>query len=953
MPNKKIEEIFKEYNTGKDGLSSEEAEKRLKKYGENKIETKKKTPWWMHFIKEFTDLMVIILIIAVIIAGFAGEWKDATVILFIVFLNAIIGFIQKYKAEKAIEALKKMVAPHARVVRNGKEQQIDAKELVPGDIIILQEGDRVTADARLIEESELETQEAPLTGESMPVNKTVGDDDEEDEDEKEMKGENSEKSNRHFVYMGTDVVHGSGRAVVVNTGMDTKFGQIADLTTTTKKDKSPLQKELHRIGVFVGKITFVISAILIAIGYFIQNEPFVETFLFAASVAVAAVPEGLPATVTIALAIGVQRLARKNAIIRQLASVETLGSTTHICTDKTGTLTKNEMTVKRLVFDSYVAQISGVGYNPVGAVLIKTKDKDYTIGDFDSDSEDRKLRKEDLKDLQKNVTHLYEDLELISKIGVLCNNAELTVETKDAKKDYDILGDPTEGAFLPMSLKIGFNLEQFRDSYEKKYEISFESARKRMSVIHKEKESGKYFIFTKGAPDAVVEQCNRIVSGGRVIKLDGETKEKILKQNEKMAKNALRVIGFAYSEVEKKKKYDSDHDEKDLIFVGLAGMIDPPRSDVKEAVHLAKKAGIKTYIITGDHGLTAEAIGKQIDLIKDGDDHKIIKGSEIKDMSEDDLKELFKDSEKDVIFARVGPEDKLKIVSALKELNTVVAVTGDGVNDAPALKRADIGVAMGITGTDVSKEASNMVLADDSFSTIIRAVKEGRTIYENLKKFVFYIFSCNIGELITVFSGIIFALPPPLTAILILSVDIGTDVLPALALGVDPPEEGIMKRKPRDPNEKILNLPFIGRFIYVGIFTGLIVVSTYIWELYDQGWTWGEELSGDSYTYIKASTFAFAMLVLIQMVNAYNARSSYQSVFKLGFFSNLWLLGAIIISLGVAYILVDVPFFQEWVGTTALDFKEWMVIIVASFAILLVEEIRKAIYRWKYLEKES
>jgi potassium/sodium efflux P-type ATPase len=932
MKTKTIDEIYKDLNTSADGLTSAEASSRLKKYGPNELKVKKRKPWWLHFLQEFTDLMVVILIIAAVIAGLAGEWRDATVILVIVLINAIIGFVQKFRAEKAIEALKKMVAPTAHVIRDGKEQQIKAKELVPGDIIILNEGDRITADARVIEQSELETQEAALTGESTNVPKHA----------------NTDEEGSNFVYMGTDVAHGSGKAVVVHTGMDTKFGKIAHLTSTTKKDKSPLQKELFRIGVFVGKITLAISGILILAGIFIQKQEFVDTFLFATSVAVAAVPEGLPATVTIALALGVQRLAKKQSIVRQLSSVETLGSTSHICTDKTGTLTRNEMTVKEAYFDNYSAEIGGAGYRPWGAVLIKGKDKrTHLIGDIDSDEEDYEKRRDQLTEIKEKETPLYSSLHIMGAISVLCNNATLD------KSNYTMFGDPTEGCLLTFTNKLGFNFNDFTENYKKVYEHSFDSKRKRMSVIYKNKESGEQTLFMKGAPDSVIEICTHIMVNGREMNLDEETKEKILKQNEKMAKKALRVIAFAYRPIKEKNEYKTEEDERKMVFAGLTGMIDPPRKDVKKAVKMAKQAGIKVYIITGDHGLTAEAIAKQIGLVNDKVKHKIITGKKVADLTDKQLEKLFKNEKEDIIFARTDPEDKLRIVAALKHLGHIVAVTGDGVNDAPALKRADIGIAMGITGTDVSKEASNMVLADDSFSTIINAVKEGRTIYENLKKFVFYIFSCNIGELITVFSAIILALPPPLTAILILSVDIGTDVLPALALGVDVSEKGIMSKQPRDPKKKIMDKPFVARFLYVGLFIGAIVVAAYFWSLFEQGWQWGDPLSQDSDIYIKSSTFAFALLVLIQMVNAYNSRSSSRSVFQMGFFNNLWLLGAIMISLGVVYMLVEVPFFNKWIHTAPLEWYEWFVIVGASFSILVVEEIRKLVVRLRHVSKSK
>ncbi len=929
METKTIEQIYKELNTSAEGLSSSEAASRIEKYGKNELKTKKKTPWWVAFLKEFADLMVIILIIAAVFAYFAGDTRDAVVIFFIVLLNAIIGYIQEYKAEKAIEALKKMMAPNARVIRGGKEIEINAKLLVPGDIIVLQEGDKITADARVIEENELETQEATLTGESTPVSKH---------------SEPGDPSN--LIYMGTDVAHGSGKAVVISTGMQTKFGNIAKLTTQTKKDKTPLEKELFKLGMFVGKITLVISAILIAVGIFIQGQDIIYAFIFAASVAVAAVPEGLPATVTIALAFGVQRLAKKKSIIRQLSSVETLGSTTHICTDKTGTLTKNEMTVKKVYLNEYDAQVGGVGYMPWGAVLFKSKTKHhFLIGDIDSQEEEFEKRKTQLEKIKADEKSLYDSLEMLGTICNLCNNAALTPEeNENHERVYTMLGDPTEGALLTFAQKIGFNPDETKEKYKKLHELAFDSDRKRMSVIMKDNKTEKNYVFTKGAPDALLEISKKIMINGRIINLDEETKKKILEKNENMAKQALRVIGFAYKEIENKDHFSIKEDESDLVFVGLVGMIDPPRRDIKRAIVLAKKAGIKVYIVTGDQGLTAEAIAKQIGLVNHGG-HEIITGKDLAAMKDEDLIKIFKDQEKEVIFARTSPEDKLRIVSLLKSLDHVVAVTGDGVNDAPALKRADIGIAMGLTGTDVSKEASNMILADDSFSTIITAVQEGRTIYENLKKFVFYIFSCNTGELIVVFSAVVFAIPAPLTAILILCVDLGTDVLPALALGVDPPEKGIMELPPRSPKAKIMDRAFIGRFLYLGLFIGAIVVGTYFWSLFEQGWHWGEPLAVTDTMHIKSSTFAFAILVLIQMVNAYNSRSSVRSVFQMGFFNNLWLLGSVAISVATVYMLVEVPFFNTWIHTAPLAWYEWLVIIVGSFAILVVEEIRKLVVR--------
>lgn len=920
------QELFQKYQTNLNGLSRTQAAERLKKDGLNRLVGKSKKSLLVTFVEEFKDLMVIILIIAAVLAIIGGEVSDAAVILFIVFLNACIGFIQKYKAEKAIEALKKMVAPKARVLRDGTQTEIGAEEIVVGDILILSEGDSIGADALLFEVNEMETQESTLTGESLPVQKL-------DYDILETQSGPSEKEN--IVYMGTNVTHGSGKAIVIHTGMGTEMGKIAKLTTETKKDLSPLQKDLLHIGSLVGKIVLVISGGLFTVGL-IQGKSFIETLLFATSVAVAAVPEGLPATVTIALAIGVQRLAKKNAIVKQLSSVETLGSTTVICSDKTGTLTKNEMTVKEIHCSAGSATVSGVGYQPIGKIQSKTLSKEQASFEF------------------------------LINIAVLCNNAELVKEeeknsapkqkrsmNKDAdsfQSTWKILGDPTEGALLTLAEKSPHSVQNIKNRFEKIAELPFDSKRKLMTVIVKNTETKEYFAFTKGAPDSIIEISSQQMGETDIHSFGSEKKKSAQQQNEKMAKKALRGLGFAYRKLETKnvehwqkaKKFPHEHIEKELIFVGLVGMIDPPRDEVKAAVEMAHKAGIRTYIITGDHGLTAEAIAKDLAIISEKRKHQVISGHELDTMPETELKKLLNNKKLDIIFARVSPEHKLRIVSALEELQEIVAVTGDGVNDAPALKKADIGIAMGITGTDVSKEAANMVLADDSYSTIVTAIQEGRTIYINLKKFIFYIFSCNIAELMTVFASVIFNLPPALTAILILCINLGTDVLPAVALGVEPAEPGIMDQKPHTPGEKIMNKAFITRYSYLGFVMGIVVMGVYIWTLYNHDWVWGAPL--DNFSYLKASTTAFALLVVIQMVNVFNARSETLSIFKMNFFSNPYLLGAVLISLVMVIAIIEVPLLQKILHTTSLSVNEWSIIMGASFIPLAAEEIRKFVF---------
>lgn len=896
MHRKTRSQLYRLFKTRQNGLVHEEVQKRLKEHGANILAAKKKKSLLREFFEEFTDLMVIILIVAAIIAGIAGEPADAGVILFIVILNATIGFFQKYKAEKALEALKNMLSPQAKVIRDGKVQEVEAKNLVPGDIILVGEGDSIPADARLLEVNELQIDESALTGESVPVYK---------QSEAINKKELNLDEHENIVFMGTAVTHGTAKALVIRTGMDTEFGKIANLTQTTEKDKSPLQKELFKIGIFVGKVTLVISGILLLAGWLWQGKPFAETFLFATSVAVAAVPEGLPATITIALAIGVQRLAKKRSIMKKLSSVETLGSTTVICSDKTGTLTRNEMTVTEAYVDDQIVTIGGQGYAPQG----KWDKASHTLQAF-------------------------------CETACLCNNAK---QSRTHNK-WGIIGDPTEGALLVASSKTTFTPIKILKQFKRIHELPFDSTRKMMTTLDQNRKTKKITAHLKGAPDEVLKICTHYTENGRTYKLTPKKRKEILAQNERMAKKALRVLAFAKRELDHegiprgKKEYSKALVEKQMIFVGLMGMIDPPRKEVFHAVEMAKKAGIKIYMVTGDFGITAQAIAQKLNIVEKG--AKVISGAELEKMKKNKLAKLLRENP-NLLFARVSPEHKLKIVRALKANGEIVAMTGDGVNDAPALKRADIGVAMGITGTDVSKEAADMILTDDSFGTIVSAIEEGRTIYNNLKKFVFYIFSCNIGELVTVFTAILLGIPAPLTAILILAVDLGTDVLPAIALGVDPPEPGLMDKPPRPQKEHIMHRGFVLHFVYLGLAIGLVVVSAYFWMLHRYDWAWGMELNHESLTYLKASTAAFALLVLIQMVNAFNSRSLQHSIFKLGIFSNRWLLGAITISIFTIIAFVELPFFQSMLHTTHLSLTEWLILAAMAFSILIIEELRK------------
>lgn len=895
------------------GFSSAEAENLLKKYGLNVIEGKKRTPLILQFLKQFEDLLVIILIVASIFAYGAGEQVDAIIIICIVFINAGIGFMQEFKAEKAIEALKKLLAPKARVIRDNVEMLIEAKYLVPGDFVILNEGDKISADCDLIEENEIRIDESVLTGESMPVKKDI------------------EKNKK--IFMGTQITHGTGSAIVAKTGMRTEFGKIAALTTETKKDKSPLQKELAHIGSFVGKITLLISLVLFLMGILVQGRGLIDTILFAVSVAVAAVPEGLPATITVALALGVQRLAKENAIVKQLSSVETLGSTTVICSDKTGTLTKNEMTVQEMVLGNFEITVRGVGYEPEGTFKIHNyQEKEPSFFDYE---------KENLPDLAYKNPDFYKHFELAMRAVAVCNNARLA--QTDPK--WHILGDPTEGALVTAAEKAGFTAQHINSKHKKIFEIPFDSGRKRMSVIAQEMETGTISAYVKGAPDTLLPLCTHIFENGQIVPMDNVKKELLLKRTDMMANRALRTIGVAYKEISKEiqRKYAQEEIEQNLIFLGIMGMMDPPREEVKEAVKLTHKAGIRVFIITGDYGLTAHAIAKELGLTKSYGVN-IITGEMLHKLSDEKLAKLVSKGQ-ETIFARVNPEDKLRIVEALKRDGEIVAVTGDGVNDAPALKRADIGIAMGITGTDVSKEAANMVLTDDSFGTIVTAVIEGRTIYENMRKFIYYIFAANIGELIAIFAAILIGTPAPLTAVLILIVNTLTDVFPSLALAVEPVERNILERPPRKKGAKIMEASFIKRYSLVGAWIGLITAGTFIWNLLANGWHFGEYLDTNSGLYIQSATMAFVVLTLFQMVHAFICRSESASIFQMKFFRNMYLVAAVFASTVATIAIVQVPVLQKYLGTTPLTTKQWLILTGVAMSLLAFEEIRKIFTR--------
>jgi magnesium-transporting ATPase (P-type) len=896
-----IEEIIKALKSSPDGLSEEEVKKRFFSFGSNEIQEKRRTPLYIKFLKQFFNFFAILLWIAGGLA-FLGEYLKPNegnlnlgiAIIGVIFINAVFTFYQEYKAERAAEALKKMLAPVAKVIRGKKELQIPAREVVVGDIILLSEGDRVPADGRLIEQYELKVNNAPLTGESIPQTRST-----EPERDELMEAKN-------IVFSGTTTVSGSGKAVVFATGMGTEFGKIAGLTQEIKEEKTPLQKE---IAFFIRVISII--AVLLGILFFFTGQvivrDFTANFIFAIGIIIANVPEGLLPTVTLTLSIASQRMARRNALIKSLNSVETLGSTTVICTDKTGTLTQNEMTVIKMFANNKELEVTGSGYRPEGALFYNGK----------------AVTAEEMK-----------ALEPFLKTALLCNNSELT--TKEGR--YVIIGDPTDGALLVLSKKF-MDTEKLLSSEERIFEIPFSSERKMMSTIYR---SEKTVAYVKGAPESVLSLSNRILIDGKEQPLSNEEKERLERVAENFEKEALRTIALAYREVIEKDSFSAKEVEQELVFLGFAGMIDPPRPEVRDAVMKCKRAGIKIVLITGDNKLTAEAIAMEAGVIEG--DPVILEGADLNKMGKDELKEVLKNQE--IIFARTAPKHKMDIVMALKEMGEVVAVTGDGVNDAPALKEADIGIAMG-AGTDVAKEASDVILIDDNFKSIVDAVMEGRTVFDNIKKFVTYILTSNVPEIVPFIIFVLFRVPLPLTVIQILAIDLGTDMVPAIALGTEPPEVDVMDRPPRSRKERMLTLRTLLRsYGFIGPIEAAAGLLGYWWVLKEGGWVSGIKLPATDPLYIKATTMCLAAIIICQIANGLQCRSIRNSVFKIGFFKNKYIfLGIateVLLILAFAYFL----FFQQFLGTGPLELKHWLFFVPFAIFIFVAEEIRKWLIRW-------
>lgn len=884
-----VEEAIEALETSPQGLSGEEARRRLVEFGPNElIEEERKSPITL-FLEQFKSFLIIILLVALAISAILGEYVDVFVILAVVIASATLGFAQEYRAEKALEALKRLTAPTAKVIRDGREVEIAARELVPGDIVLLGVGDRVPADARLIEEMNLQTDESLLTGESTPVVKTA----------EALPSGIAVPEMKNIVFTATTITYGRGKAVVTSTGMGTEVGKVADIIQSAEEEETPLEVKVGQVGRWVGVVCLMVSAVVSLLGI-LRGHEILEMFLWGVSLAVAVVPEALPAVVTGALALGVRRMASQNAIVRRLPAVETLGSVTVICSDKTGTLTKGEMTVRRAYTNGPTFEVGGVGYEPVGSFSVEGRAIDPRE----------------------------EHLQLLSKVATLCNDACLEAEGGV----WRVRGDTTEGALVVAAAKAGVRQDVVRSLFPRVGEIAFSSERKLMTTIHRTPEGG-LIACVKGAPEVVLRRCTHHLRDGSVETLTVHEEEGVLKMTERMAADALRVIGIAYRELPEAPPTFTEKDtEKELIFVGLMGMIDPPRQEVMEAIKLCEQAGIKVVMITGDHKLTAVAVAKELSLLRDGG--LVLTGSELDLIGDDELERMVEDVR---VYARVLPAHKVRIVDALKKRGHIVAMTGDGINDAPALKRADIGVAMGITGTDVTKEASDMVLADDNFATIVAAVEEGRKIYDNIKKYLTYTLAGNMDEVFTVLLIFILGFPIlPLTASQLLFVNLITDGFPAIALSVDPAAPDTMRRRPRDPKERI----FTRRVLSLIFGTALTFTAITMWLLnaYVQA---GVEL-------VRLQTTLMTMDVMSETYNTFNCRSEKESMFKMSFTSNIFILLAIPTTVLIQLAVIYIPPLNGLFHTAPMGPIELAMSFILPAAVIVVVEAGKFVWRRRH-----
>ncbi|PFE05931.1 calcium-translocating P-type ATPase, SERCA-type [Bacillus cereus] len=866
-------EVEERTNTNvKVGLSEQEAEGRLKKLGPNELQEAKRPSALVVFLSQFKDFMVLVLFGATIISAFLGEYIDAIAIVAIVIINGILGFFQERKAEKSLEALKELAAPQVTVLRNGKWIKAPSKALVLGDVIKFSSGDRIGADIRLIEASSLYIEESALTGESVPVQKKV----------EALQGENvAIGDQRNMAFMGTMITRGSGIGVVVGTGMNTAMGQIANMLQNAEQMETPLQRRLEQLGKILIVVALILTTLVVLAGVYQGNEVY-HMFLAGVSLAVAAIPEGLPAIVTVALSLGVQRMIKKRAIVRKLPAVETLGCASVICSDKTGTMTQNKMMVTHMWSGGETWYVTGQGYEPTGSFM----------------KDEQKINPTSTRSLYQLLT-----------FGCLCNNASIVKK----KKTYVLDGDPTEGALVAAAMKAGVSREALKEKFEIIHEFPFDSTRKMMSVIVRDRD-GKKFVVTKGAPDVLLQMSQTILWGNKQQPLSELYRKEVQAAIHSLGSQALRTIAVAFKPLKVTDSIEHEREvEKDFMLVGIQGMIDPPRPEVKQAVKECKEAGIKTVMITGDHKVTAMAIAEQLGILPPNG--RVIEGVELANMSVDELENIVEDT---YVFARVSPEHKLKIVKALQNKDHIVAMTGDGVNDAPAIKTADIGIAMGITGTDVAKEASSLVLLDDNFATIKSAIKEGRNIYENIRKFIRYLLASNVGEILVMLFAMMLALPLPMVPIQILWVNLVTDGLPAMALGLDKAEGDVMRRNPRHPKEGVFARGLAWKIVSRGFLIGIVTLLAFIIAFNQHP----NELK-------YAQTVAFATLVLAQLIHVFDCRSEH-SIFHRNPFGNVYLVGAVIISVLLMLVVIYYPPLQPIFSTMPVQARDWLLIVGLS-----------------------
>ena len=856
------------------GLTAAEAARRLDEYGSNELQAAHRISPWTILFEQFKNVLIVILLAATVLSAFLGHGVEAVAITVILLFSVVLGFVQEYRAERAIEALRQMAAPTATALRDGEEREVPARDLVPGDVVVLRAGNRIPADARLIEAVNLQIQEAALTGESVPVEKHAA---------PLSNPELALGDRKNMAYAGTTATYGRGRAIVAATGMKTEFGKIAQMLQTVETRKTPLQENLDKLGHTLGRAALVVVGIIVALGLF-RGQPFIEMLVFGIALAVAVVPEALTAVVTISLAIGVQRLVKRRALMRRLPAVETLGSTSVICSDKTGTLTKDEMTARKLYVAGQLLEVSGAGYEP--------------HGQFSRDG----------VSVEPSTP-----LERLLQAAALASDAHIA--RNEVAGRWQVTGDPTEGALVVVAAKAGLNKAALDARFPRVHEIPFASDTKRMTTLHSVAED--VVAFAKGAPEIILDSCERQWTADGETRLDAASRNELVETVRHMASEGLRVLAVA-----SKAGATLENAERDMTFLGLVGMIDPPRPEAKAAIQTCEQAGIRVVMITGDHPITAHAVARELGLLKAG---RVTSGAEVEAMSEAELERQVENIE---VYARVSPAHKLRVVTALQKKGHVVAMTGDGVNDAPALKKADIGIAMGITGTDVAKEAAAMMLTDDNFASIVAAVEEGRGIYSNIKKYLMFLLSSNIGEIGLMGGAMLLGLPLPLTAVQILYVNLATDGLPALALALDPPEADLMRRKPGNPRKGIFTRPVVTLMMVGGVWSMLVNLSLFAWALN----------SGRSVA--EAMTMTFVSLVLIQFFKAYNFRSDRLSVLNRPF-ANTWLNWAISWEFVLLLVVVYVPSLHKPFGTFSLSVVDWAIAVGLALTISPVLEAAK------------